>query len=58
MPEDRFIMLALAPLATASYCITDEARDIKIHLHYSSDQWSALIHISFLLMWYFVTLKA
>lgn len=33
MAEDQFIMLVSASLATANKCITDEARDIEIHLH-------------------------
>lgn len=57
MAEDQFCIQVSASLATANKSVTDEARDTKTHLQ-SSDQQSALIHLSFLLMWYFVTLKA
>lgn len=50
-------VLKCQPLWPQLISPSDEARDTKTHLQ-SSDQQSALIHLSFLLMWYFVTLKA
>lgn len=57
MAEDQFCMQVSASLATANKSVTDEARDTKTHLQFS-DQQSALIHNSFLLMWYFVTFES